>query len=164
MFEIKINESGFRYIEMFGGPHNCKRIRVYFKSVCQLPEEQMNGSCFMFPLISFKIITSSKGTFIIVPDERFVIHYISITSGYRGWAEIHPGMLQNTNERIIQWEEYHSPAGNLGCTANLILSTNENRTVTWHRSGRRVEGLDKQGEILLRVNGQQLDYNDPELD
>ncbi len=161
MFEIKRNESGFRYIEAFGGAHDCKRIRIYIKSICQLPEEPINGNVVIFPLKGFKIITSEKGTFIIVPDERFIIHHVAIKSGYRGWAEIHTGGLYQ-NETHIEWTEYHSPAGNLGCTANLLISLNQDRVISWAKSGRRV--TETAGEIILRADGRISEFDDPELE
>lgn len=155
MWEVKVNEGGFKYIEAYGGAHDCKRIRIYIKAVCSLPDE------LIFPLIGHKIIQSAKGTYIIIPDERFCIYHIEISSGYRGAALIITGeALQN--ETHIKWESFHSPQGNLGITANLIISLNQDRTIAWSRSGRRVTETD--GEIVLRTDGTTLSFNDPELE
>jgi hypothetical protein len=157
MWEIKRNEGGFRYIEAFGNAHNSKRIRVYIKAVCSLNDK------IEFPLIGHKIITSAKGTFIIVPDEKFTIHHIEIRSGYRGAAIIHTAGVY-LNETHVSWDAYHSPQGNLGFTANLIISLNQDRVISWSKSGRRIESPDTAGEVILRADGRISPFNDPELD
>lgn len=157
MWPVKINESGFKYVESYGGPHDCKRVRIYIKAVCNLPDK------LTFPLIGHKIIKSAKGTHIIIPDERFCIHHVEVHSGYRGNAEIKiDDPLKN--ETQIAWDTFHSPQGNLGLTANLITSINYDRVIAWTRSGRRIEGDESAGEMVLRVDGSITSWFDPELE
>jgi hypothetical protein len=155
MWEVKVNEGGFRYIEAFGGAHDCKRIRVYIKGVCKLPDE------LTFPLIGYKIIQSAKGTHIIIPDERFCIHHIEIRSGYRGNAQINIDEVMQ-NETHITWESFHSPQGNLGYTANLIISLNHDRILSWNRSVIIV--MYTQCDILLSTDWTTVSFSDPELE
>ena len=155
MWPIKVNEGGYRYIETFGGPHDSKRVRVYIKNICDLPDQ------LTFPLVGYKIIQSAKGTHIIIPDERFCIHHVEIRSGYRGSAQINIDEVMQ-NETHITWESFHSPQGNLGYTANLIISLNHDRILSWNRSGRRV--MDTQGDIVLRTDGTTVSFSDPELE
>jgi hypothetical protein len=41
---------------------------------------------------------------------------------------------------------------------------NQDRVISWSKSGRRVEGIELAGEMILRANGQISPFNDPELE
>jgi len=136
---LNVNERGFYYFKMVSGSHDHKKTIVWINR--GLIEFDGNKQAYISnPKRNAWIVQTDKGALVMRPEDGGVVYVIEESSGYRGNCDI---VVEGFATYIVeQGKQYHSPQGNLGETAWIIVNARNEIKVYGKRTGRRIENED----------------------
>ena len=139
---VKKNDRGFNFLELVSRSHDHKKERIWIH-YSLIEKKRVH-----FPIRGAWIYETKKGNLVIRPRVGSVVYLVTISSGYRGWADIEKCSSHHGECLVMAaGHEYHSPQGALGATAWALVNSDGPIEVYGERSGRRVSN----GRVAYRL-------------
>jgi len=151
--KVKTNEiegKKFYFVEV-GSERNIKRIWInslYYETELKKNLDEYNETVGI--LKNAKLEKTIKGNYVIRKGNENLF-FIMIRCGYRGTSRLESIGIEK--EKVVEFDYFHSPKGNLGISLGAIISTAESSIkVRWIRTG-RLYGAPSNGTSVIHVDG-----------
>ena len=108
----------------------------------------------MFPVRNAKISKTEKGSFVLRPDEQFMVHDVFVSCGYRGSSSLKIIEPLDVGTDSFPYCVYSSQTGSLGISDGALVNvlSGETLKIQYRRSGRRIEQPD--GIMIFLPSGE----------
>jgi len=152
--KVKVNEvegKKFYHFDIGGDERHIKRIWInslYYETELKKNLDEYNETVGI--LKNAKVEKTNKGNYVIRKGNENLF-FIMIRCGYRGTSRLEA--IEIGKEKVVEFDYYHSPKGNLGISFGAIISTAENSVkVRWIRTG-RLYGQPDKGTSVVHIDG-----------
>jgi len=161
--KVGLDGTPFYYIEL--GKSGGRNLRVWVSE--KLVKHDDKEKYVEFPMKAMIHITS-RGNFVLKPDEDSTIIHILVPTGFRGDASIYPPESEEAEYKLINYRTgvydlgpkgkvvkysvYRSPRGRLGIDEGALVEVRAPFWLNWSRTG-RLYGEPGIGLLLVRPDG-----------
>jgi hypothetical protein len=154
IIEKKEIEGRTFYFKNFGREYHGKSSFQLWINLKLVNFENEKGEPYIeFPCENAKIIRTEKENLVLRPCEGWYVFKVGVECGYRGESSFE--ILEPQGCEVFKFQEYHSPAGNLGIsTYGLINSPFSKIKIKWKRTG-RLYGKPATGVTIFYADGEE---------
>lgn len=146
----------FYFVDLGSETHGAKSFRLWISS--KLVRMDSDGNEYIeFPAYAY-IKKTERGTLILKPSDEYIVHYIYVSSGYRGSAQIE--ILEPKDHTAYKFYVYHSPRGRLGVDEGALVVVPKDTILKyrWTRSG-RLYGSSPHGITIVMPDGEEKEFD-----
>ncbi|MEA3343359.1 MAG: hypothetical protein U9Q92_04275 [archaeon] len=165
-FKVDEKDSKFPYTDVGSETHGGSSYRLWLSGRFVEPrytgkdiEEGEYGV--LFPAKGLRVEKTEKGSYVLRPNDKSLVHDIFVNCGFRGGSSINILEPEIGKDDIFTYREYRSELGNLGISEGMLVNVPEGAVVKyrWTRSG-RLYGNPSEGVIILMPDGSESNFEE----